>query len=148
MGIEHGQRAAVDYELHARRARAGLQAEGLDGLIGTTPGAVTWLSGFRGTNGLAVLSGDEAFFLTDFRYQTVAEGLRDQWRVHIASRDLIASLAADLPMFAKPKMRIGFDARTLAYGDWRRLDEAARAHDVELVPTTGLLDRLRSVKDP
>ena len=45
----------------------------LDSLLVTNLVNVRWLTGFTGTNGACVLTGDERFFLTDFRYVAQAQ---------------------------------------------------------------------------
>ena len=67
---------------------AALLAEGeLDRMLVTDLVNVRWLTGFTGSNGLALIGpGDQRLFLTDFRYLTQSgEQLDDGWRREIAS---------------------------------------------------------------
>jgi Xaa-Pro aminopeptidase len=108
---------------------------------------VRWLTGFTGSNGAALVGAGEngeRRFVTDFRYLTQsAEELDAEWEREIA-QELIPRLAERLPDEA---LRVGFDDATMTVRDHARLAELAPA-GVELVPAGGLVEELRSIKDP
>jgi Xaa-Pro aminopeptidase len=112
----------------------------LDCLLVTNLVNVRYLTGFTGTNGACVVSGDERLFLTDFRYVEQANSqVRGYERVK-AGRDLVGDLAERL------RGRTGFDDAYVTVEVHRRLGERI-ADGVELVPAAGLVERLREVKD-
>lgn len=125
------------------RLRALLVAEELDALVVAGEANLRYLTGYTGSNGLALAGarGDERFF-TDFRYASqIAEELDPAFTTTISSGDLIEALAGSLT-----GGRVGFDDTTMTVRRRARLGELAPA-GVELVPRAGLLERLRAVKD-
>jgi Xaa-Pro aminopeptidase len=133
----------------ADRLAALIAERELDALLVTNLVNVRWLTGFTGSNGLALVGPtDQRLFLTDFRYLTQsAEQLDDGWRREIATEILPA--AAALVSTSHPPgitIRLGFDDASLSVKDHGTL--AARlAEGVELVAAGGLVEQLRVIKD-
>lgn len=102
---------------------------------------IRWLTGFGGTSGLAIVGPGRREFLTDFRYVERAQSeVFDEFeRVTLEGR-LIAELAARL------RGRVGFDDATTSVRSLAKLEEGLES-GVELVPTSGLVERLRRIKD-
>ena len=129
--------------------RAGLVAavlaeRGLDALLVTHLVNVRWLTGFTGSNALAVVGpADQRLFLTDFRYLTQsAAQVDDRWERRIAPELLPVGAEAVGP----GPLRVGFDDATLSYKDHAALAERV-APGVDLVPAGGLIEALRVIKD-
>ncbi len=119
----------------------------LDALLVTNLVNVRWLTGFTGSNGLALVGpGDQRLFLTDFRYLTQsAEQLDAGWRREIAPEVLPAAAKA-LGAGNGTTLRLGFDDASLSVKDHGTL--AGRlAEGVELVAAGGAVEQLRLVKD-
>ena len=144
--------AAGPAPLRERTGRlAGRLAElELDGLLVGMRFDLRYLTGFTGSNGLAVIAADppgaisEHLFLTDFRYETQsAQQLPEIFRREIVSGDLFAAAAAALPDAGG---RVGFDELALSVRTHRRLGEAL-GEKWELVACPGEVARLRAVKD-
>lgn len=117
-----------------------LRAEGLDGLIVTDLTNVRYLTGFVGSNGVLVVTPASRVLLTDSRYATSARGQVQGAEVEIAGRDLMDRLAGVVP-----GGRVGIEAEHVTVA--RRDRFADRLAGVELVPTSGLVEGLRVVKD-
>jgi Xaa-Pro aminopeptidase len=123
----------------------------LHALLVTNLVNVRWLTGFTGSNGLALVYADrvhpQRLFLTDFRYLTqAAEQLDGGWRREIAVEILPAAAGALVGAGDDSTIRLGFDDASLSVKDHGTL--AARlAENVELVTAGGLVERLRAVKD-
>ena len=127
----------------ADRLAAQLRERELDALIVTNLVNVRWLTGFTGTNGVAVVGADgKRMFLTDFRYVERAEAEVDGLRA--------------APRRARPAGRRGGGAARAASGfedhhlpvrTWQRLERGGRTTAVELVGAGQLLEELRAVKD-
>jgi Xaa-Pro aminopeptidase len=122
----------------------------LDGLLVSTRFDLRYLTGFTGSNGLALISAEpagalhEQLFLTDFRYETQsAQQVPEVYRRQIVSGDLFSAAAAALP---DQGGRLGFDEGALSVRSHRRLGEAL-GEGWELVACTGEVARLRAVKD-
>jgi Xaa-Pro aminopeptidase len=129
------------------RLAAALAERGLDALLITNLVNVRWLTGFTGSNGLALVGpNDQRLFLTDFRYLTQsAEQLDAGWAREIAPEILQAS-ATFVGAADGATLRLGFDDATMSVKDHGTL--AGRlAEGVELVAAGGLVEELRLVKD-
>jgi Xaa-Pro aminopeptidase len=112
----------------------------LDSLLVTNLVNVRYLTGFTGSNGACIVTREERLFLTDFRYvQQAREQVPDFERAEIG-RDMLGDIAKRL------RGRTGFDDEHVSFASHRKLTEAA-PDGVELVPASGLVERLRAVKD-
>jgi Xaa-Pro aminopeptidase len=124
----------------ADRVLAELAARELDALLVTNLVNVRWLTGFTGSNALALLGPDVRRFVTDFRYLTQADAeVPAQWTHEIATQ-LFEQLVKELPA------RVGFDDEHLTVKQFDKLTELA-GEDVEFVAAGGLIEDLRIVKD-
>jgi Xaa-Pro aminopeptidase len=116
----------------------------LDALLVSNIVNVRWLTGFTGSNALAVVGGMALRFVTDFRYLTqAADQLDGAWEREIATelpRRAIEGLPADRPL------RIGFDDAHVTVKQHAQLVELA-PEGVELVAAGGMPEELRAVKD-
>jgi Xaa-Pro aminopeptidase len=102
---------------------------------------VRWLTGFTGTSGFAIVGPGRREFLTDFRYtERAAEEVADEFeRITVDSR-ILAAIAKRLVG------RVGFDDAATSVRSLGKLrDEVSEG--VELVTTTGLVEKLRRTKD-
>jgi Xaa-Pro aminopeptidase len=123
------------------RLAAQLAERGLDALLVTDLVNVRWLTGFTGSNGLAIVGADDQrVFLTDFRYLTQSgEQLDAGWHREIAPEILPAAAT-----FVTG--RVGFDDAHMSVKEHGGL--AQRVGDgVELVGAGGAVEELRAIKD-
>lgn len=119
-----------------------LRERELDGLIVTHLVNLRWLTGFTGTNGVAIVeAGGRRTFVTDFRYTEQAEAEVEGFELRRGARDLVKDTAAEL------RGRIGFEDGHLSVRSWRRLGELM-PDEAELEPAGTLLEDLRAVKEP
>ncbi len=127
----------------AERVDAELRERELDALIVASPVNLRWLTGFTGSNGLAVVGPGVRRFLTDFRYLAQARGeVAEEWgQAEIASDLLARAVEGGLPA------RVGFEDDHVTVKQRARLGEAV-GDDVELVPAGGVVEGLRLVKEP
>ena len=117
----------------------------LDALFVSSPENRRWLSGFSGSAGYLVITRDAAVLATDFRYVEQAGQQAPEYRVHRIGggmdwvRELLAEVGA---------ARVGFESADLTYATYRSVTEAlATTAAVSFVPTTGVVEPLRMVKD-
>jgi Xaa-Pro aminopeptidase len=139
----------VSSRLQALLAAATAAEREVDVLLVTNIVNVRWLTGFTGSNGLAVVGPRLApRFVTDFRYLTQsAEQLDDRWEREIDT-DLLECAIKGLP--AQRPLRVGFDDAHITVKQHARLVELLAEHApgaVELVATAAIVERLRAVKD-
>ena len=126
----------------AERVDAQLRERGLDAVLVTHLVNIRWLTGFTGTNAVAIVAADGTrTFLTDFRYVERAEAEVDGFERRRGGRSLLRDAAEAL------EGRIGFEDDHLAVRAWERLKEAV-GDGVELVGTGSMLEDLRAVKEP
>lgn len=104
---------------------------------------VSWLTGFFGTSGLALVGPERRDFFTDFRYaERARSSVGDGFELTVAERHLIDALAKQL----EGQGAVGFDPRTTSVRELRRLREAL-PEGVELAEAEALVDPLRRKKD-
>jgi Xaa-Pro aminopeptidase len=131
---------------HAARlasARAVMEAAEVDAMIVSGLVNIRYLTGFTGSNALVVIGPDTSTLLTDFRYQTASEPLREWVDVELAERDVIRTAAERLADLSGGAGRVGFESAQLTV---ERHQILAEAHS-GLVPVAGLVEGLRVVKD-
>ncbi len=129
------------------RGRLAEADPGVDALLVTHLTNVRYLTGFTGSAATLLVTATEAHLVTDGRYEEQAAGELDASgapaQVHIgrtlaAQDDVLRELVAEV-------RRIGLEADHVPWAEQRRLAELLDG--VELVPTTGLVEALREVKD-
>ena len=81
--------------LAKRLTEAGPDDSAIDALLVTNLTNVEYLTGFTGTNGACLVSGERRVFLTDFRYAERAAGI-EGWEVEIVSGQWLEGLASRL----------------------------------------------------
>jgi Xaa-Pro aminopeptidase len=119
---------------------AAVEERGLDALLITHLPNLRWATGFTGSNGVAVIGPDMRLFFTDFRYVEQAAAQVPDFERLRAGRDLLADVAARL------EGRVGFEDGSMSVRSHGRLHDAA-GDGVELVGASGIVERLREVKD-
>src|SRR3954452_2071018 len=107
------------------RLAATLAERGLDALLVTNLVNVRWLTGFTGSNALALVGvGDSSFqrlFLTDFRYLTQsAEQLDAGWKREIAP-EILPAAAASVGPADGATIKLGFDDAAMSVKDHAHL---------------------------
>jgi Xaa-Pro aminopeptidase len=130
-----------------QRLAAALRERELDALLVAAPINLRYLSGFTGSNGLALIAagedGEHRFF-TDFRYtaQSAAQ-VPPEFTREIVTGSLVDAAAGSL---ASSGGRLGYDDASTTVADRARL-AAALPQGWGLVECAGVVERLRAVKD-
>jgi Xaa-Pro aminopeptidase len=137
------------------RVAALIGERGLDALLVSAPANVRYLSGYSGSNGLALVgaSGTRVrhVFFTDFRYETqAAEEVPALFAQVIAPVELLGVVAQTLgappEREGERKGRLGFDENHLTVAQHAKLAGLLEGH-WELVAAGGVVESLREVKD-
>jgi Xaa-Pro aminopeptidase len=132
------------------RARAERVSElvvqsGLDALLVTDLVNLRYVTGFSGSNGLALVGPRTRSFLTDFRYvEQAAVEVHPSFDRRRAPQDLLDSVVESLP---GDGVRLGFDDARMSVRQHSQLRDLLPSR-IELVPAAGLVERLRAVKEP
>jgi Xaa-Pro aminopeptidase len=129
--------------------RALLPSHGVDALLVSGPENRRYLSGFTATDpdwGMLLITAQEAFLLTDFRYQAWAHQEVREFKVCIYKVDLAETLGEHLKDLQVRSL--GFEAAHLTYRQYQRLTQnVSRAGlTVAWQPLEGLVEGLRQQK--
>lgn len=129
----------------AERLTDAIEAADIDVLLVTDLVNVGYLTGYSGSNGIAVIGPRTRTFVTDFRYvEQAAEEVHPSFERLRASLDLLDSLTETLP---DGTLRLGFEEAHMSVRQHRRLRELLPER-VELVGTAEIVEGLRAVKEP
>lgn len=138
--------APLEVSGRAPRVLAALGDAGCDAMLVTNMLNVRYLTGFTGSAGMLVVSGDGLVFITDGRYGDQAgielEAAGIAARIEVAkggSRDLLVAATRDVA-------RLGLEAQNVTWARQRELADEWLTQ-CELVPTIGIVEKLRAVKD-
>jgi Xaa-Pro aminopeptidase len=134
------------------RLRKTLRGRRLDGLLVTQPDNRRYLSGFQAgdmnigesSGALLVLRRGRPLLLTDFRYQLAAAAEAPGCELLIYKRGLLDLLKGILP--ARGLKRLAFESHYFLHRTAEKLTTLTGKLGVELVATSGLVERLRLSK--
>jgi Xaa-Pro aminopeptidase len=128
-----------------QRVRA--RMSGAEALLVSDLTNVRWLTGFTGSNGWVVVRPDSLTLITDGRYgqqaaaQLAAAGVDAEVLVGATGAATLEHIAATCAPFAT----VGFEAASVTYAQHGQYRAALTA---TLVPTSGVVEAERRVKDP
>jgi len=145
--IDEGKRKKSGIK-RLRKLRNAIAERELDAFLISQPENLRYLSGFTGSSGWLLISGQNAILATDFRYVEQAKGESPDFEIIQTKqelRDWLPGLVSDLGWH-----KLGFEANFISYDTYHKLSEAIKTRQVnlELVPTTGIVEQLRSIKEP
>jgi len=117
----------------------------IDVLLVTNLVNVRYLTGYDGSNGIALVGPRTRAFATDFRYvEQAAEQVHPSFARARAALDLLEAVADLLPA---GEVRLGFDDAHMPVRQHARLLDLLPRR-VELVGAGGLVERIRAAKEP
>jgi len=136
-----------DYEARRNRVLRKFREAGIDSLLVSSVASVRYLTGFTGDSSWLFLAPGCQIILSDTRYETQLQNecpglpaeIRDAGRTII---DLAVNRIA-----ATGAKRAGFESEHLTVAAWQSLSGQLAASSATLVPASGLVERLREVKD-
>ncbi|WP_430596568.1 M24 family metallopeptidase [Enterococcus sp. DIV0175] len=128
--------------VRVEKLRKKMQEENLDSFLVTSPYNLRYLTNFTGTTGLAVITLDKAFFITDFRYTEQAANQAQGFGI-IKNVGPIFDEVADL-VKRENLNALAFEETTVSFLEYSVLEEIINA---ELIPVSGMIEELREVKD-
>lgn len=113
----------------------------IDALLVTNMFNVRYLANFTGTTGLVVITKDEAYFVTDFRYTEQAAEEAKGFTI-VKNEGPIFEEVAKIVQEDKIE-NLGFEQENITYAVYNQINDIIPC---ELVPVTGLVEKLREVK--
>jgi Xaa-Pro aminopeptidase len=128
----------------ADRVVARLAERELDLLLVTNLVNVRYLTGFTGSNAMAVVGENVRRFVTDFRYVEMAREQVPDFDREQGPQDFVTALANGWP---NGDLRVGFEDDHVTVRALARLREVVPSR-VELVPAGGIVQAERLVKEP
>ena len=129
------------------KLRRGLAERDLGAVLISQAANRRYLSEFVGTAGHLLITPRRAVLATDFRYTAQARDQAPEFEVVEIKGDPGHWLPGLLPELAPN--RLGFEAGDVTYAAYQRMEEAAgKMAGPELVPTDGLVESLRAIKEP
>ncbi|HLR72122.1 MAG TPA: Xaa-Pro peptidase family protein [Pseudogracilibacillus sp.] len=126
-----------------KKLRNELEKHGLEAILITSPINRRYMTGFTGTAGAAIITGDKARFITDFRYTKQAEEQAKQFDV-IEHKQSIEKEIKDQLKDMNIK-RLAFEKKQVTYATYELYKNT---FDVELIPTSDIIESLRMIKSP
>ena len=115
----------------------------VDALLITDRVNLRYVTGFTGSNGMAVVGRDIRRFVTDFRYVEQAAEQVDGFDRELAPQEFNDALKDGWP---DGPLRLGFEDQHVSFRRHARLRDLLPER-VELVPAGGAVEQLRAVKD-
>ena len=129
--------------LRVDKLRVAMEKEGVAGFLITSPYNLRYLTNFTGTTGLAVITLDKAFFVTDFRYT-------EQAAVQAKGYEIVQNTGPIFEEVAKICQQeelasLAFEESFVSFADYALLEDLIE--ETPLVPISGMIEALREVKD-
>ena len=128
-----------------KRLRTIMKADGLDAMFVRSASNLRYISGYSGSNGMTLITLDNAWFFTDFRYKTQSVSEVNNMNIVVPSgKDLLVAMKET--GCVKTGFSIGFEGNMLSYEQYAKFEELFP--DVKLVNKAMLMEELASVKEP
>lgn len=119
----------------------------IDGILISQPDNRYYLSGFHGSAGYLLITADKLILAVDFRYVEQAKRQSPEYEIlrTVLLKDWFPQTVSDLKI-----KRLGFESGDVTHAFYRQITETLQKADssVYLVPTEGIVETLRAVKDP
>ena len=116
----------------------------IDALLVTDLTNLRYLTGFTGSNGMAVVGAGLRRFVTDFRYVTQAAQEVPDFDRERGPQDFLEALGEGWP---EGELRLGFEDSRVTVKQHARLRDVV-PEAISLVPAGGLVEAERAVKEP
>jgi Xaa-Pro aminopeptidase len=125
------------------RFREALETFGVDGFLITSTYNRRYMTNFTGSAGVVLISQKEAKFITDFRYVEQAGKQAEGYEIvkHTGTiPDEVASQAKAMGI-----KKLGFEQEHITFASYKVYEHALEG---ELVPISGVIEKLRLIKTP
>ncbi|MBW4081824.1 Xaa-Pro peptidase family protein [Paenibacillus sp. S150] len=124
------------------KLRKVLQEQGLDAILITSGINRRYLSGFTGSSGYVMVTGDDSYLLTDFRYMTQAAEQVTGLKVVQHAPKFIDTVRE---LLQGANVRVGFEQDDVTFSAYTAY--AAALQPAVLVPVSRAVENLRAFKD-
>ncbi|MEL3961626.1 Xaa-Pro peptidase family protein [Lysinibacillus endophyticus] len=124
------------------KLRKALIDENVDAILITNQYNRRYMTGFTGTAGVAIVSQNDAVFITDFRYTEQAKKQVQNYRIVQHEGILFKEVANQVEKMGIKTL--GFEKDTMTYGVYENYKSLLKAN---LVPLSGLIEKIRLIKN-
>ncbi|MCR2820365.1 M24 family metallopeptidase [Lederbergia panacisoli] len=115
----------------------------IDGFLITSTYNRRYMTNFTGTAGVALISGERALFITDFRYTEQAAKQAEGYEIVKHAGPISKEVAEKVKELGIK--RLGFEQDHMPFSIWKEYEEVLEA---ELIPISNVIEDLRLIKDP
>lgn len=123
------------------KLRSGFSANGIDGMLITSPYNRRYMTNFTGSAGVVLISAEKAQFITDFRYVEQASKQCQGFEIVKHAGTIPEEVAIQAKKLGIQKL--GFEEDHLTFSTYKAYENEVEA---ELVPVSGLIEKLRLIK--
>ncbi len=120
-----------------------LKEKEIDGMLITNPINRTYMTGFKGSDGYGIVTQEQAYLLTDFRYTQQARKQAQYFEVIQFPNEAISAIR---DLLAENNIKkLGFEENTVSFSQYRQFEQKLEVE--ELIPTKNLIKGYRKIKD-
>lgn len=124
-----------------QKLREALNETKVSALLITNPYSRRFMTGFTGSTGVAIISEQNAYFITDFRYTEQAAEQVHGFEIIEQTTTLVDAVAQ---LVKEQNFEIlGFEKDAMTFAEYERYEQAV---DAKLVPTSGMIEKIRLIK--
>lgn len=127
--------------IRVNKVKKKLEEKNVDALLITNIYNIRYLTNFTGSTGLALITKEKAYFITDFRYTEQAAKEAIDFDI-VKNKGLIYKEVARIVEEDQIK-KLAFEETDISYAIYKQLDKLIAA---ELVAISGLVEKIREVK--
>ncbi|MFT8323645.1 MAG: Xaa-Pro peptidase family protein [Bacillus sp. (in: firmicutes)] len=124
-----------------QKLREALSEADVDGIVITSKYNRRYISNFTGSAGVVLISGESAKFITDFRYMEQAAKQCDGFEIIQHKGPIYKEVAEQAEKLGIKKL--AFEQDHMTFTDYKIYENLVKA---ELVPVSGLIEKLRLIK--
>ena len=118
-----------------------LNEQGLDGILITSPYNRRYASNFTGSAGSVLISQKKSVFITDFRYVEQAEKQCKGYEIVQQKKSMKEEIANQVEKLGIKKL--GFEQDYVTFAQYKEFESA---FETELIPVSGIIEKLRLIK--
>ena len=126
-----------------QKLRSEMEKQQIEALLITSQFNLRYITEFTGTAGLALVTQEKAFFITDFRYTEQASEQVQEFEVVQAKKNLLEEAAETVKQLGI--QALAFEKDYVTYSSFLQYQEKM---DAELKPVDGIIEKIRMIKTP
>lgn len=131
------------HKLRLEKLRSGFDECKIDSFLITFLPHLRYITGFSGSNGIALVTRSCNYLFTDGRYSAQVRAETGGWKIFITTTDLIEELGGK--RLLRSGTRLGFDGNSILYSQLKNLKK--NLPSVKFLPLVDYIEKLACVKD-